>query len=87
MTWQPGAPVLTDQDHAEWQAWRRNRALELQRERRKRLRRIDYYPSEPAAEVIDGLRANQVGGDASSILNRIVEEWALSIFPELNRGK
>jgi hypothetical protein len=72
--WQPGQPVVTAQDHAEWQAWRRARILEGQRERRKQMRRIDYYPSEAAAAVIDRFRVPRVGGDASSILNRIVAE-------------
>jgi len=74
--WQPGMPVITAQDHAEWMAWRHDRALTLQRDRRKRLHRLDYYPSEDAAAVIDSLRAPRCGGDASSILNRIVSEWA-----------
>ncbi len=64
----------------------RQRILSLQRERRKGLRRIDYYPSETAAAVIEKLRMPRAGGDASSILNRIVSEWA-AIVPELNRRK
>ena len=51
--WQPGMPIITPQDHAEWMAWRHDRALTLQRDRRKRLRRIDYYPSEEVAALID----------------------------------
>ena len=74
--WQPGQAVVTAQDHVEWQAWRRARILEGQRWRRKQMRRIDYYPSKEAAAVIDRLRTQRVGGDASSILNRIVAEWA-----------
>lgn len=74
--WQPGQPVVTAQDHAEWQAWRRARILEGQRWRRSRMRRIDYYPSEEAAAVIDRFRTRYAGGDASSILNRIIAEWA-----------
>ena len=74
--WQPGQPVVTEQDHEEWQAWRRARILEGQRWRRSRLRRIDYYPSKEAAAVIDRFRTRRAGGDASSILNRIVAEWA-----------
>jgi hypothetical protein len=74
--WKPGMPVITAQDHAEWTAWRRNRALKLQRDRRKQLRRIDYYPSKEAAAIVDKMRAPRVEGDASSILNRIVVEWA-----------
>jgi hypothetical protein len=42
--WQPGAPVITAQDRAEWRTWRRERVLKLQRERRRGMRRIDYYP-------------------------------------------
>ena len=74
--WQPGMPVITAQDHAEWQVWRRERILEQQRERRRRERRIDYYPSKEAAAIVDGMRSRYAGGDASSILNRIVAEWA-----------
>ena len=74
--WQPGMPVITAQDHAEWQAWRKERILEQQRERRRRERRIDYYPSKEAAAIVDGMRSRCAGGDASSILNRIVSEWA-----------
>jgi hypothetical protein len=73
--WEPGAPVITAQDGAEWQTRRRARISTLQRERRHRLRRIDYYPSEDAATLIDKLRTRGVGGDASSILNRIVADW------------
>src|SRR3954462_1148428 len=85
--WQPGAPVLSEEDRAEWQTWRRNRILELQRDRRKRLRRIDYYPSYTAAALIDQLREHGAGGDASSILNRMVEDWGRARVPELNTRK
>lgn len=74
--WQPGRPVVTAQDHAEWQAWRRARILEQQRDRRKQMRRIDYYPSQEAAAMIDRFRHRYAGGDTSSVLNRIVAEWA-----------
>lgn len=48
-----------------------------QRERRARKIRIDYQDVDPKAnEIIESLRFNAVGGDASSILNRIVLEWA-----------
>src|SRR5215831_19072094 len=83
--WRPGLPVVTEQDHAEWQTWRRNRVLELQRARRRSLRRIDYYPSKAVAAVIDRLRMPRAGGDASSIINRIISEWAGNV-PELNSG-
>jgi hypothetical protein len=55
---------------------RRTRILALQSARRSRLRRIDYYPDEATAAIVDKLRAPRIGGDASSILNRIVAEWA-----------
>ena len=76
MTWQPGMPVVTEQDHADWQVWRRERKLEQQRERRSIERRIDYYPSKQAAAIVDRLRTSRAGGDFSSILNQIVSEWA-----------
>lgn len=55
---------------------RRQRVAELQRERRKRLRRIDFYADAETVAVIDGLRTPRVDGTASAILNRIVREWA-----------
>lgn len=75
MTWLPGQPVLTADDHAQWDQWRRCRILKGQRDRRARSRRIDYYASPAAAAQIDSMRTNQMGGDASSIINRIVTEW------------
>jgi hypothetical protein len=78
-------PIITAQNRAERQAGRRERILTLQRERRHRLRRVDYYPSENAAAIIGTLRTHGVGGDASSIINRIVSEW--SAIPELNTGR
>ena len=58
------------------EAERKTRALERQRLRRSRKRRLDYYADGGAVAVIDSLRKPSVGGDASSILNRIVSEWA-----------
>jgi len=74
--WQPGLPVVTEQDQAQWQVWRRERKLEQQRERRRTERRIDYYPSKEAAAIVDPLRRPYAGGDLSSILNRIITDWA-----------
>jgi hypothetical protein len=86
--WQPGRPVRTEQDEAEWRAWRRARVLGLQRYRRARMRRIDYYPPPEGAAIIDRLRTHRTGGDASSILNKIIHEWAAGRgVPELNREK
>lgn len=78
MTWQPGRPVATAQDHAEWEAWRKESKREQQRWRRARYPRIDYYPSEEAAEIIRSMVEPRAGGDYSSVLNRIVEGWAAS---------
>jgi hypothetical protein len=56
--------------------WAKRRILEAQRRRRSRERRIDYYASPEADVIIDSLRRPAAGGDASSILNHIVTEWA-----------
>jgi hypothetical protein len=47
--------------------------------------RIDYFPDPPAVTTIDSLRTRSVGGDASSIINRIVREWAESRGPVTRR--
>lgn len=64
---------FTDEEHREW---RRSRANEQQRQRRKKYRRVDYYLSEEAAAVIDAETHHGVCGDYSSVINRIVTEWA-----------
>jgi hypothetical protein len=70
-------PVISEQDHLEWDASRREGILTAQRHRRSRLRRIDYADvSTEAGAIIDRLRGRSAGGDFSSILNRIVLEWA-----------
>jgi hypothetical protein len=74
--WQPGRPVITPADIAAWQAWRKARILADQRDRRGKLRRIDYYPSVRAAAIIDAHIRPCAGGDYSSVISRIVEEWA-----------
>jgi hypothetical protein len=52
------------------------------------MRRIDYYASHEAAAIIDRLRTPRAGGDASSIVNQIIHEWATGCgVPELNTGK
>jgi hypothetical protein len=61
---------------------RRGHVLALQRARRNRLRRIDFYSDETTAAIIEKLRVPRVGGDASSILNRIVAEWAANVADE-----
>ena len=75
MSWQPGQRVRTEQDHSEWQAWRRERKLQQQRERRARYPRIDYYPSDAAKKIIDDLSWPYTRADMSSAINNIVLQW------------
>jgi hypothetical protein len=76
LTWQPGSPIISEQDHLEWDPWRRERILTARRHRRSRLGRIDYADvSSEAGAIIDELRSH-ARGDFSSILNRVVVEWA-----------
>lgn len=73
MTWQPGKPVRTEQDAVEWKAWKRERKLAAQRQRRTTNRRIDYYPSDEAGAVIDSLTNHRyAGGDYSSVIDRLI---------------
>ncbi len=82
MSWQPGKPLRTAQDRGEWETWRRERKRQQQRDRRARYARIDYYPDDDAAAVIYSMVKPQVGGDFSSVINRIVGEWAAKVPPE-----
>ena len=82
MSWAPGQPVITAEDHAEWQQWRRDRKRRQQRERRAQNVRIDYYPDAEAQSIIDSMWAPRAGCDLSSVLNRIVAEWARAPPPE-----
>jgi hypothetical protein len=50
--------------------------LAAQRDRRARLRRSDYYPSDKAATIIDTHIRPFAGGDYSSVISRIVEAWS-----------
>jgi hypothetical protein len=88
MTWQPGTPIRTEQDRTDWHKWRRERILNAQRDRRASMRRIDYYASPEADAIINRLRRNNAGGDASSIIDRIIGEWAAGCgVPEFNSNK
>jgi len=64
---------------------RKHRALERQRARRKRLRRIDYYPSPEAAAIIDAHLSRFAGGDCSSVINRLIK--AAALIPEFRNPK
>lgn len=75
MTWEPGTPVQTDQDHADWIAWRKGRKCQQQKARRARLRRIDYYASPDTAAALERLWKPLAGHDYSAIIDAIVREW------------
>ncbi|HMW65172.1 MAG TPA: hypothetical protein PLR94_04040 [Accumulibacter sp.] len=83
MTWQPGQPIRSAQDEADWQEWKRQTKAEGQRYRRRQYRRIDYIDvSDDAAAIIDReVRTAQreqryVDSTYSAVLNRIVTERA-----------
>jgi len=69
MTWQPGQPLMTASDHADWQAWRKTSKLEQQRARRRMYFRIDYYPSKEALALI---LESASGRDNSSVIDELV---------------
>lgn len=73
--WKPGMRVLTAADEAAWLQWRKDRKREAQRERRAHYPRIDYYPGDLACKLIRGMAGPHVGGDYSSVIDRIVAEW------------
>ena len=68
--------MVTAQDHAEWEVWRRDRKRQQERDRRARNHRIDYYPDDAAALVIGSLVRPLAGHDLSSVISRTVGEWA-----------
>jgi len=72
MTWQPGQPVITPADVAEWEAWKHTSKLQAQRQRRRNLRRIDYYPCEAAQAVIDARTGHFAEGDYSSVIDALI---------------
>jgi hypothetical protein len=55
---------------------RRARKLELQRARRARMSRVDYYASPSALQIIDLARGIVKAYDRSSVLNAILQDWA-----------
>ena len=69
-------PEFCDTVNAREPVSRRERKAFLQRERRKRLKRVDFYADPETVAIIDSLRMPRVDGTASAILNRIVKEWA-----------
>lgn len=77
--WQPGKPIATADDVAAWQAWKKESKLAAQRYRRSKYPRIDYYPGKEAHAVILSHINNWPGGDYSSVIDRIIMEWASGI--------
>lgn len=73
--WEPGQPVHTAQDHADWLAWRTERKRQQQRYRRARLRRFDYHASPDTAATLERLWKPLAGHDYSTIIDRIVRDW------------
>lgn len=82
MTWQPGTPIQTTQDEADWLEWKRIRKVVAQRKRRSQYRRIDYIEvSDAAASIIDReceqarRERRYIESSYSAVLNMIVTEW------------
>ena len=71
MTWQPGNPVVSASDEAEWLAWRKVRKLESQRWLRAHHPRIDYYPSREAMAAIASYQ-----GSYTAIIDYLVTKAA-----------
>lgn len=74
--WQSGMPIVTEADVAAWKEWRAERRRELQRWRRRRNARIDYYPDEEAIHALKMVwQPRRAGHDLSSALNAILADW------------
>lgn len=78
MSWAPGRPIATPDDHAEWQAWRKARILAAQREQRQRYPRIDYIPGKQAREAI----ARALAAEPWRTYTGIIDEALEAYFPE-----
>jgi hypothetical protein len=72
----PDEPLLTEGEEREYLRWRRFCQRQSKNRRRREMRRIEYCANPIAEAVIDSLRTRYVGGDASSIINRIITEWS-----------
>ncbi len=82
MTLREGQHCETSVDAAEILVQKHKRQLEYQRKRREQRRRIDYYPSDKALEVIRArTHHGSVGGDYSSIINKLVLAAVLKRTP------
>ena len=52
--------------------WKRGRTLLLQRQRRERHPRIDYYPNKDALKIVRAFQRTTWPGDASSVIDQII---------------
>lgn len=75
MSWTPGLPVVTQADMLEWEAWRRARKLELQRARRRRVRRFDYEADPTIAGVVDAVQRVHGRMPVSRVLDALICDW------------
>lgn len=83
MTFREGQPCETSVDASEILLRKHKRQLECQRKRREQRRRIDYYPSDKALEVILArTHHGSMGGDYSSIINKLVLATVLERNPK-----
>jgi hypothetical protein len=86
--WQPGHPVITQDDVRDWRAWRRARALHLQRERRRSpyYLRVDYYAAGKVAAMLRGMVESGEAACCAHVIDRALDEW-IEAHPELNKAK
>ena len=74
--WKSGMPIVTEADVVAWKEWRAERRWELQRWRRRRNPRIDYYPDEEALRALRMVwQPRRAGLDKSSALNILLADW------------
>ena len=74
--WKSGMPIVTGADVVAWKEWRAERRRELQRWRKRRNPRIDYYPDEEALRALRMVwQPRRAGLDKSSALNILLADW------------
>ena len=74
--WKSGMPIVTEADVVAWKERRAERRRELQRWRRRRNPRIDYYPDEEALRALRMVwQPRRAGLDKSSALNILLADW------------
>lgn len=74
--WKSGMPIVTEADVVAWKEWRAERRRELQRWRKRRNPRIDYYPDEEALRALRMVwQPRRAGLDKSSALNILLADW------------